>query len=83
MSDKEAFIFGFLIQILNVEVFKLCALAIDLFQLIHQPEEADVVLRILDLNWNGKTKLLGMCVTIENCCFLPLSVPGPRSTRLK
>lgn len=68
---------------LNVEVFKLCAMAAALFQLMHQSEKTDVVLKILDMSWNGNTKLLWICVTIENYCFLPLSVTGPWGTRLK
>lgn len=52
-------------------------MAVDLFQLIHQSEKTDVVLKILDMSWNGSTKLLGIWVTIENYCFLPLSVTGP------
>lgn len=52
-------------------------MAVDLFQLIHQSEKTDVVLKVLDMSWNGSTKLLGICVTMENYCFLPLSVTGP------
>lgn len=49
-------------------------MAVDLFQFIHLSEKTDVVLKILNMSWNGNTKL---CVTIENNCFLPLSVTGP------
>lgn len=40
------FYFGFLIPILNLEILKFCVIVVGLFQLIHQSEKTDVVLKL-------------------------------------